>query len=246
MVVSDCPSSLLNHNLRGTNGTHLDTYCPYLHTSREVITPACGLIMPVLEITQLRLKGITVADSALLKNLSAVRDKLQTNSVFYCCIEDPTLVYIFGIWHSLDAHLEFLASSIRDAVLGPQADILDFEWTVHQELDAVASLPLNAPVLAIERLLVQGWCVPTFEQAVIRHARLLQENHSTETTHGWRCDAPAGTHEAIIFSGCKDTKPHTPFSGRRFVANDNADIFIEGGYEQVMSHRLWNLEHKVS
>jgi hypothetical protein len=245
MVVSDCPASLLNHNLQNTNGTRLDTYCPKLDTSREVVTPVCGLIMPVLEITQLRLKGITVADSALLKNLSAVRDKLQTNSVFYCCIEDPTLVYIFGIWHSLDAHLEFLASSTRDAVLGPQADILDFEWTVHQELDGVASLPLNAPILAIERLLVQGWCVLTFEQAVTRHARLLQENHSTETIHGWRCDAPAGTHEAIIFSGCKDKKSHTPFSGRRFVNNNNADVSIERGYEEVFSHHLWNLEHKA-
>jgi hypothetical protein len=201
--------------------------------------------MPVLEITQLRLKRITVADSALLKNLSAVRDKLQTNSVFYCRIEDPTLVYIFGIWHSLDAHLEFLASSTRDAVLGPQADILGFEWTVHQELEAVTSLPLNAPVLAIARLRLQGWCVPIFEQAVIRHARLFQKNHSTETTHGWRCDAPAGTHEAIIFHGCKDTKSHTPFSGSRFINNNNADVSIEREYEEVISHHLWNLEHKV-
>jgi hypothetical protein len=201
--------------------------------------------MPVLEITQLRLKGITVADSTLLENLSTIRDKLQTNSVFYCCIEDPTLIYIFGLWHSLNAHLDFLASPTRDAVLGPQADILDFRWTIHQELDAMTSLPLNAPVLAIERLLVQEHCVHAFNQAIIRHAGLLQDSTSAKVTHGWRCDTPARTHEAIIFSGWKDTETHIPVSARRYEYDDTTDISIEEGCEEILVHHLWNLEHKV-
>ena len=201
--------------------------------------------MPVLEITQLCLKGITVADSALLENLSAVRDQLETNSVFYCCIKNPTLVYIFGIWPSLGAHMEFLASPKRDTILGPQTDILDFGWTVHMELGAMASLPLDAPVLVIERLLVQEHDVHTFDQAVIRHARLLQDNYSIKVTHGWRCDAPAGTHEAIILSGWEDTNTHIPVDTRWCEPSDTTGVSIEGGCEEILVHHLWNLEHET-
>jgi len=74
--------------------------------------------MPVVEITQLRLKGLLTDDPLLLDSLSLVRDKLQTDSRFFSCIEDPSLVYIFGFWESLDAHLQFLASPARDEVLG--------------------------------------------------------------------------------------------------------------------------------
>lgn len=202
--------------------------------------------MPVLEITQLRLKGITVADPALLENLSAVRDSLQTNSVFYSCIEDPNLVYIFGIWRSLDAHLQFLASPARDQVLGPQEDILGFEWTVHQRLDETASLPLEFPILVIERLLVQERNIDTFDHALDRHARHLQGNCSAKFSHGWRCDAPEGTHEAIIFSGWEDTETHVSFSAGQQREGVEGNTSIErGAYEEVLVHHLWNMERQT-
>jgi hypothetical protein len=209
--------------------------------TQEVI--ARVLKMPVLEVTQLRLKGILVADPALLENLSAVRNKLQTNSSFYSCVEDPTLVYVLGIWNSLAAHMEFLASPARDEVLGPQTDILGFEWTIHQELDAMTSLPLDAPILAIERLLVKEHCVDAFDQAVSKHASLLQDSHLAKITHGWRCDPPASSHEAVILSGWKDQN-YISFSAGQHKHGSNASI--EGEFEEILVHHAWNLEHVVA
>src|SRR4051812_38878765 len=98
--------------------------------------------MPVLEVTQLRLKGISAADQSLLDSLDAVRSILKTNSRFYHCIEEPSLIYILGIWPSLAAHRAFLDSPECHEILGPQEELLEFQWSLHMELDAMVSLPL--------------------------------------------------------------------------------------------------------
>jgi hypothetical protein len=164
--------------------------------------------MRVLEITQLRLRRVAVDNPALIQSLSAVREKLHTNSQFYNCIEDPALIYILGIWPNLEAHLEFLDSPMRDEVLGPQEDILEFCWTVHVELDGMHLLPLGAPILAMERLLFKHECVENFETAVTKYAQRLQGSHAFRTVHGWRCDTAHGTHEAFVFTGWETAQTH--------------------------------------
>ncbi|KAH7401662.1 hypothetical protein BKA66DRAFT_405817 [Pyrenochaeta sp. MPI-SDFR-AT-0127] len=198
--------------------------------------------MPVLEVTQLRLKGLHAHDAALLQSLSLVRGKLHTMSHFYNCIQDPTLIYILGIWPSLEAHLDFLASPARDAVLGPQEDVLDFCWTVHMVLDGMASLPLDAPVLAIERLSVRGDCVDAFDQAAVQHAQLLKRSHPFAVAHGWRCDAPAGSHEALIFTGWENTQAHVAFA----ATHDGHHAALLGQYEHIELHHATNLEQQLA
>jgi hypothetical protein len=190
--------------------------------------------MPALEMTQLRLKGLTADDPALLQSLSTVRRKLHTSSQFYNCIEDPTLIYILGMWPSLDAHLKFLASPARDEVLGPQEDMLDFCWTVHIELDGMSLLPLNAPVLAVERMRVRGEHVDAVDQAVTRHT---EELHPSKVAHGWRCDAAPGSHEAFLFTGCETAHAHAIFAIKNTAAIDNQ-------YETMQVIHAWNLERK--
>ncbi|KAF2625350.1 hypothetical protein BU25DRAFT_301132, partial [Macroventuria anomochaeta] len=155
--------------------------------------------MPVVEITQLRLKGLTVDDPALLQSLSLVRGKLQTNSRFFSCIEESSLVYIFGVWPTLDAHLEFLASPARDEVLGPQEEILDFQWTIHLELNAISPILFDAPFIAIERLTVDAGYVDAYSKVIEEHVRTLQMTDPLNVTYGWRCDVP-GSHEATILT----------------------------------------------
>lgn len=107
--------------------------------------------MPVVEVTQLRLKSVAPDDPAQLKNLSSARAILKTQSEFYTCIDDLTLIFILGLWPNLEAHRAFLASPRAAEVLGPQEGMLEFRWAVHMELDAMDSLPLDAPVMATSR-----------------------------------------------------------------------------------------------
>lgn len=202
--------------------------------------------MPVLEVTQLRLKGLHAADPALLQSLSAVRGRLHTMSQFYICIEDPTLVYILGIWPSLDAHLRFLASPARDEVLGPQENVLHFCWTAHMALDGMSSLPLDAPVLAIERWSVSGDCVDAFHQAAIKHAQLLKRSHPFAVAHGWRCDAPAGSHEALIFTGWESAQAHVTFAATQKGHSAAHYAALNGQYGEMELHHARNLERKLA
>jgi hypothetical protein len=173
--------------------------------------------MPVLEVTQLRLRRLSAHDPLLLESLSIVRGKLHTKSQFYTCIEDPTTLYILGIWRDLQQHQDFLASPARDEVLGPQEDMLDFQWTVHIEVEGMSSLPLDAPVLAIERLSVPEDCVDAFEQAA---ARNLGNNP--------------------IISGWEHAQAHVSFTARQKRHGDRE----HGPYEELLVHHAVNLEPK--
>ncbi|KAH8730078.1 hypothetical protein GQ44DRAFT_476977 [Phaeosphaeriaceae sp. PMI808] len=198
--------------------------------------------MAVLEVTQLRLKGPPAGDPKLLESLSIVRAKLQTKSQFYSCIEDPTKLYILGLWRDLEQHINFLASPVRDEVLGPQEDMLEFQWTVHMEIESMSSLPLDAPVLALERLSVKKGCIDVCHQAATRYAHLSQGSHPCKVTHGWRCDASPEAHELVIFSGCENAQAHVTFATRQQSYDSSDHATTMGQYEELLVHHAWNLE----
>lgn len=154
------------------------------------------------------------------------------------------MVYILGIWPTLEAHLEFLSSPARDEILGPQESILAFGWTAHMKLNGIDCLPLDAPVLALERLDVKGDCASAFEQAAARHAHFLQGSHPFKVAHGWRLDAPAGRHETLIFSGWQHTQDHVTFAEKQKGNSCSDTAAIVGGYVQIELHHAWNIEHK--
>jgi hypothetical protein len=203
--------------------------------------------MPVLEVTQLRLKRLSVDSSQLLHILSDVREKLQTKSQFYTCIQDPTTLYILGIWRDLKQHLDFLASPTRDEILGPQESFLEFQWSVHIELEDISSLPLGAPVLAIERLSVEEGYVGAVDQAVkkhVQHVQYLQDNDPFRAAYGWRCDELFGSREVLILSGCETVQAHIGFSTRQHDNEEKCGASISGHYTEVLVHYTKNLERK--
>ncbi|KAH4107517.1 hypothetical protein HBI23_130700 [Parastagonospora nodorum] len=197
--------------------------------------------MPVLEITQLRLKSVPANNPSLLQNLSAVREQLQTKSQFYTCTEDSAKLYILGIWRDLNQHLDFLASPARDEVLGPQEDMLDFEWTVHIEVDGMESLPLDAPVLAIERLVLKGNGVLAFEQAIEGYVQQLQGNTSFKIVHNWRCDTASPKAEAVFLTGWQNVEDDVGFSKR---LRDRGGLETAGIVGQILLHHARNIERK--
>lgn len=194
--------------------------------------------MPVVEITQLRLKGLSAGDPLLLESLSQVRYKLQTNSRFFSCIGDPSLIYIFGFWTSLDAHMQFLASPARDEILGPQEDILDFEWTIHLNLDNVSPSLFEAPFIAVQRLKTNASHVNVSRRVIGEHVRTLQTVAAFEVIYGWRCDMPVGGHEAVILtSWVSESLPGVGVGTQ--IALDSHDA---GLHRQTLFHCARNLE----
>jgi hypothetical protein len=200
--------------------------------------------MPVLEVTQLRLKRLSADSPQLLHILSDVRDKLQTKSQFYTCVQDPTTLYILGIWRDLKQHLDFLASPTRDEILGPQESFLEFQWSVHIEFEDMSSLPLDAPVLAIERLSVEEDYVGAVDQAAKRYVQHLQDNNPFRAAYGWRCDELFGSREVLIFSGCETVQAHVGFSTRQHDSEEKCSASISGHYKEVLVHHTKNLERK--
>ena len=195
------------------------------------------------KLPSLRLKGVAADDPTVLRCLSAVRAELQTGSQFYNGIEDPTLIYILGIWPSLEAHKEFLASPAREEILGPQEDMLQFCWMLHMELDSMSLLPLDAPVLAIERMRVREDCIGTFDQAVTRHTQQHRGSHPFEVAHGWRCDTSPENHGAIVFTGWQTAQAHVTFATEKSYS-DSGIAGIGQQYETLQVTRAWNLERK--
>ncbi|KAK1908612.1 hypothetical protein P3342_009462 [Pyrenophora teres f. teres] len=201
--------------------------------------------MPVLGITQLHLRGITADDPALLHTLSVVRDKLQTNSQFYVSVEEPDLIFILGIWPNLDAHLNFLASPAREEILGPQEDLLEFRWTIHVEFGSIHLIPADAPILAMERMRIEGERVESVNRAVTKHVQHLKASHSFNVAHGWRCDLALGDHEVLLISGWETAQAHVTFANRR---NDDNDSIVAGceGFKTLGVVYVKNLECKAT
>jgi quinol monooxygenase YgiN len=193
--------------------------------------------MPVLEVTQLRLKGVTAGDAALLDCLSQVRGDLQTNSRFFGCDEDPNLIYIFGIWKSLDAHFEFLASPACSEVLKPQEEILSFQWTVHLEWSSVSSSLLDASYVAIEKIDIDAANIHRFNEAIDRRVQALRSTNSLNITYGWRCDLPPGSYQAVLLTSSG------PDGSRDIEAIEKLVIAGNDGCTSVLLHHVWNMEH---
>jgi heme-degrading monooxygenase HmoA len=172
--------------------------------------------MPVLELLLLRLRpGISPQDPTLVENLSTVRSLVHTNSRFYHCIEEPTLIYILGQWPSLAAHKAFLSSPEKDAILLPQTHQLDFAWMLHLDLPEGKSmedvLPFTAPILGIARIFfnTSDPDVDAYKKILVDHRSKVVETTGPYPFFGaWRIDAEEGKAEYVILTGWESVEAH--------------------------------------
>lgn len=112
--------------------------------------------MPILEITQLRLKdGLQATLPSLLKILSNIGTVVPTSSHLYLSIEDPMIIFVLGVWPTI---LEFLALPEWSKLLKAQETQFDYDWMAHLDINnsEVSPLPLDAPVMAIARMFVKN------------------------------------------------------------------------------------------
>lgn len=195
--------------------------------------------MPVLELLLLRLRpNISPQDPTLLANLSTVRSLVHTNSRFYHCTpdSDPSLIYIVGQWPSLTAHQKFLTSGpVKEEILSHQTHQLDFVWMLHIDLpvdgSVEASLPLTAPVMAIERFFIRkpdthlepnahtntdtgitDHSIPFERILANHHEAIASQTHPHPVLGGWRIDPLQPTQkEYVLFSGWASVEAHREF-----------------------------------
>ena len=196
--------------------------------------------MPILEVCQLRLKdGVSATDGSLLKNLSTVRSIIKTNSQFYHCIEDPSLIYILGMWPTLQTHQNFLASPEKKKILGTQDDQLEFQWMLHMELDSMSSLPLDAPVIAIARHFIKdGKHVEEYNRIVKNHkSTIVEATEPYKVVDGWRCDSEPGKQEALMFTGWDTVDSHMAFIEKARENKEYASVHENYGGMEVRHAR---------
>ena len=176
--------------------------------------------MSILEICQLQVKpNISQNDPSILKSLIEVRSSLRskvtnTNSRFYQCIEDPSLIYIFGVWPTISAHHAFLESPQRSEILLPQEDLLNFKWIMHMPLPGMESLPLDAHVMSMARIFFKGGEDHTEYQKMMdkhRH-KIVDATEPHKVAGGWRSDAEPGMQEALVFTGWSSKQAHEDFT----------------------------------
>jgi hypothetical protein len=193
--------------------------------------------MSVLEILQLRIKStLSPTDPSILTSLIQVRTSLRekvhnTNSKFYQCIEDSSLIYVFGLWPSLQTHHSFLSSHERPSVLAPQEDTLEFNWVIHIPLSSMDELPLDAPVLCIARLFLKPdeGHVTRYERTVEKYReKVKQMTAPYRVVHVWRVDPEEGEKEGVMITGWRDVEAHPEAMKRLAGEGGNEDYATVG------------------
>jgi hypothetical protein len=193
--------------------------------------------MPVLEILQLKTKpDISPSNPSILKSLQTVRQSLAekihpTHSRFYRALEDPSLIYVLGLWPSIATHRSFLSSPLKASILSPQDDLLDFNWMIHIELDSIESMEelsvLDAPVVAIARLHVKGGkhVIAHIEITGRYSGMLVERTKPWVVVEGWRVDGEVGKEEQVVITGWQEKEDHMAFgAGLREKYTDYAGL----------------------
>ena len=190
--------------------------------------------MPTLELLALQLKpGISPTSPLLLRTISAVRAFVQTNSRFYTCLEDSSLLYILGEWPSLDAHKAFLGGPERESVLKPQDELAEFVWCEHFEMEGRIGdvIPLEAQLLVLDRRWVKLKSCGKFEGVVRRYREEVVMGSVGVVFDGWRVDQREEEREYAMVSGWESREQHLQW--RETTRRDVPEFAAVGRYYDV-------------
>ncbi|KAF2032514.1 hypothetical protein EK21DRAFT_60610 [Setomelanomma holmii] len=186
--------------------------------------------MTVTEIALLWLSpNVKVDDADLRSKLAHAKKVMQdyTGHTFYYFqqIEDPSNVYIFGEWESLDQHMSgFIPSEGNQAVLEALKDDMSVQWLLH--IDASHEklpLPKSAAdkakalrgelVISVVRHFTKDCAKEQFQKTYVANEQYLQE-FLTEGTlgGGWRVDKEDDKEEWILLCPWTSVEQHHDFA----------------------------------
>ncbi|KAL6708408.1 hypothetical protein ACN47E_002671 [Coniothyrium glycines] len=177
--------------------------------------------MPITEIALLGLlPGASIDDVHLRSKLARAKSLMQnyTGRSFYYFqqLEDPSQLYIFGEWDSLEQHMEdFIPGPENQAILALLKDDLGVEWLQHidtphtnlslPKTDAQKTQALEGQLMwNITRHWVKDGCRESFTQALSEGMPELGVL-ATEgiSAGGWRVDKENGKDEFVMLSPWK-------------------------------------------
>ena len=204
--------------------------------------------MGVLEILQLRLKpAYSPSDPIIIATLDKERKELRekvhnTQSRMFTAVDDPSLIYIFGVWPSLEKHRAFLASPLKAEIIN--SPLFKLGWMFHIPLDSIDELPLDAPVVAVARQHIKGnKHVTGYKEKITETYRetLLKEIKPYKIVSGWRVDGNAGEEEHAVITGWETKEDHMAFeAGLKAKYRDYARLEEHG--DQLEVYHLKDLE----
>jgi heme-degrading monooxygenase HmoA/quinol monooxygenase YgiN len=182
--------------------------------------------MAITEIALLHLSpNVTIQSPDLRLALSNAKTVMQsyTSRTFYYFqqVEDPTYIYIFGEWDSLDQHMnQFIPGAENQALLQTLKDLLTVEWLLHidashAELPLPASLPADQKqvTLSVVRHFIKEGEKNEFQQTFETNKHYLQ-NYTTQGKlgGGWRVDGTDGKEEWVLLTPWENVEQHYGFA----------------------------------
>ncbi|KAG9019302.1 hypothetical protein FRB90_004015 [Tulasnella sp. 427] len=151
--------------------------------------------------------------------------------------EDPSYLYIVGLWPSIEAHEAFLPSEENKQLLSSLEGKVGVEWMYHAQIGTSASddaivgdvpkLISEAPVIAIGRHGVKGASKAVFEETWRAGSGGLRSFSGREPVGGWRVGRVFGVknndgekgfkeetdEEWVVLSGWDAVERHSAFAG---------------------------------
>jgi quinol monooxygenase YgiN len=186
--------------------------------------------MTVTEVALLRLaSSITIEDanlrSALVRAKAVMQDYTGNTFYYFQQIEDPSCIYIFGEWESLDQHMNhFIPSPENQALLESLKDSMTVDWLLHANVShADLPLPKSAAemakalrgelVLSVARHFVKSENRERFRQTFEANRNYLQDYITEgEIGGGWRMDIEGGKDEWVLLCPFKNIQQHLDFA----------------------------------
>lgn len=194
--------------------------------------------MTVTEIALLRLKpDIDLKNASLLAGLRKAKSAMESNTGFtfwyLTCVEDPTLLYIFGEWKSARSHWEdWIPSPANQELVELLTPFVDIEWMFHIGVEQ-RECPLNAPVVAIGRHNIKEEDSKQFERVWRENVHHLKDFADGDTVGGgWRIERDAlsqGSREFVVLSGWTSRDRHGEFATTdRFKEYSKIRDYVQG------------------
>ncbi|OAL47780.1 hypothetical protein IQ07DRAFT_646000 [Pyrenochaeta sp. DS3sAY3a] len=205
--------------------------------------------MPVLEICRKRLhNGILPTDPSLKATFSKIRNSTGAQIAFYSAIEEPPIFFVLALWPSLEAFSAFAASPSAAQILAPINAITTEEWLEFIELDALASLPLSAPIMTISRCFFKEHA----DHPARYHAQVSAlvpcieaETKPWRYIGAWTVDTTPGLHKWMVFGGWRSKRHHQEFATRLKGEVEFFEAIPEHYAEGTVHRHCWDMERQT-
>ncbi|KAJ5915789.1 hypothetical protein N7454_010930 [Penicillium verhagenii] len=176
--------------------------------------------MPITEVGLLRFKNTdptpeTIQNFTKAQNIHSAISKYPTR--FFRQVEEPQKFYITGAWDKDGSPIaKWFTPDDHPARKKLFTDDVYVDWMAQLDLDCdVASIPLNAPVVAITRYFVRLDKMKEFDAS---YENLIARHAAKEAPYsyagGWRIGSSGLNKEFVLFTGWNEVGDYHKFTAK--------------------------------